>query len=97
MDLNSLFGAVTSAISNHSDQQNAAGSGGMDASSLINQISGLFQQHADATGQQVDTSQAVLPASQDPDGDPADQGEQGTNANILPASQDPDGDPADQR
>lgn len=42
----------------------------------------------------------VLPASQDPYGDPADQqagGNQGGQfGNILPASQDPYGDPADQ-
>ena len=39
----------------------------------------------------------VLPASQDPYGDPADQmTDQGQFGNVLPASQDPYGDPADQ-
>jgi hypothetical protein len=40
----------------------------------------------------------VLPASQDPYGDPADQGmNAGYNpGEVLPASQDPYGDPADQ-
>ena len=38
----------------------------------------------------------VLPASQDPYGDPADQPGQGQFGNVLPASQDPYGDPADQ-
>ena len=42
-------------------------------------MEGLFGQHAAATGQQI------LPASQDPYGDPG--------AGILPASQDPYGDP----
>lgn len=37
----------------------------------------------------------VLPASQDPYGDPADQ--EGGFGNVLPASQDPYGDPADQQ
>lgn len=38
----------------------------------------------------------VLPASQDPYGDPADQPGQGQFGNVLPASADPYGDPADQ-
>ena len=38
----------------------------------------------------------ILPASQDPLGDPADQQSQGGNDGVLPASQDPLGDPADQ-
>lgn len=41
----------------------------------------------------------VLPASQDPYGDPADQVQNGYDprfGNVVPASQDPRGDPADQ-
>ncbi|HEX8552419.1 MAG TPA: hypothetical protein VF681_12795 [Abditibacteriaceae bacterium] len=39
----------------------------------------------------------VLPASQDPYGDPANQAGGGQFGNVLPASQDPYGDPADGR
>lgn len=102
MDLNSLFSAVTSAINDHASQQQQAGYGGYNnanVGNLLNQVAGLFQQHANATGQNVDTGQYgqygnVLPASQDPLGDPADQ--QAGFGRVLPASQDPLGDPADQ-
>ena len=61
---------------------------------LISQIEGLFGQHAAQTGQGGNFGN-VLPASQDPLGDPADQ-PGGGFGNVLPASQDPLGDPADQ-
>ena len=82
MALNFLLDQVRSAISQHADQQQQTG---FDPSGLLSQVEGLFGQHAQATGQQI------LPASQDPYGDPANQG-----GGILPASQDPYGDPADQ-
>lgn len=84
--LDVLLNQVRNAIGNHAQQQN----GQMDAGGLIGQIESLFGQHAANTGQ-------ILPASQDPYGDPANQGyNQGYNGGgILPASQDPMGDPAD--
>jgi hypothetical protein len=87
MALANLFGQVMNAISNHADQQQHTG---FDPSGLINEVQGLFGQHAANTGQ-------VLPASQDPYGDPADAPmSSGTGyGNIRPASQDPLGDPAD--
>ena len=94
MDLNSLFSSVTNAISDHhqNQQSNDDGNG---VGGLLGRITGLFQQHADATNQPLDTG-GILPASQDPYGDPADQNQGGQSANILPASMDPLGDPADQ-
>ena len=47
-----------------------------------------------------DADRGILPASQDPLGDPADNRAYDSaydNAEILPASQDPLGDPADQQ
>lgn len=85
MALGNLLGQVLGAISNHADQQQHTG---FDPSNLLNEVQGLFQQHAANTGQ------TVLPASQDPYGDPADQAAVGYS-NIRPASQDPMGDPAD--
>jgi hypothetical protein len=77
---------------------------GHDPSGLIGQIEGLFGQHRQQYGgQQYGGNGQVLPASQDPYGDPADQvggnnyayADQGLG-NVRPASQDPYGDPADQ-
>jgi hypothetical protein len=76
MALNFLFNQVQNAISNHANQQQDTG---FNASGLLGEVESLFTQHAATTGQQI------LPASQDPYGDPG--------ANILPASQDPYGDP----
>lgn len=111
MDLNTLFNAVTTAVGSHAQQQQAYGGNqpqGMDTGAVLGQLAGLFQQHANATGQQIGydpQTQAqfghILPASQDPYGDPADQQQgvyqQGFNGNVLPASQDPLGDPADEQ
>ncbi len=50
----------------------------------------------------ANAGQDVLPASQDPMGDPADQGQYASNqygsddGSVLPASMDPMGDPADE-
>lgn len=77
MALGFLLDQVRNAITNHASQQ-PQGSG-YDPSGLLNQVEGLFGQHAANTGQ------SILPASQDPYGDPGQ--------NILPASQDPYGDP----
>jgi len=74
---------------------------------IIDTISGFYSQHPTLVkslgagalamllshmGRQQDSGQ-VLPASQDPYGDPADQMQ---GADVLPASMDPQGDPADQ-
>ncbi|CAD5959760.1 Translation initiation factor [Planktothrix tepida] len=42
-----------------------------------------------------DENRRVYPASEDPYGDPADQGQFGQFGNVRPASEDPYGDPAD--
>jgi len=63
---------------------------GYDPSGLIGRIEGMFGSHQEQQGQGQ-----VLPASQDPYGDPANQ-PGGGYGNVLPASQDPYGDPANQ-
>src|SRR5690349_13170156 len=88
MALNALFGQVLNAITNHADQQQHTG---FDPGPLLNEVQGLFTQHAVNTGQPLPS---VLPASQDPYGDPADQ-MGGGYGNVRPASEDPLGDPAD--
>lgn len=98
MALNFLLNQVKNAIFNDPTTPHKPG---YDPSGLIGQLEGMFgnfgQQHEVAPRGQV------LPASQDPLGDPGDQ--QGTYAyadrtglppNVRPASQDPLGDPADQ-
>ena len=99
MDLSKLFGAVSRAISDRTGPVQDVDTGG-----FLNDVAGMFRQHADATGQQFEDQsvgqyqeqQQVLPASMDPLGDPADQG-QDQEQSILPASQDPLGDPADEQ
>jgi len=88
MALNMLLGQVMDAITNHADQQQHTG---FDPGGLLNQVQGLFTQHATNTGQPLPS---VLPASQDPYGDPAGQ-QGGGFGYIRPASEDPMGDPAD--
>lgn len=101
MALSNLFGQIMGAISNHTNQQNQSPNTPFDPSGLIGEVQSLFGQHAQQTGQQIDYNNyggqqgGILPASQDPYGDPADQ--QGGGGGILPASRDPYGDPADQR
>lgn len=58
------------------------------------------QQNVDPNADQSNgNDQGILPASEDPMGDPADQGQYAgqQDGGILPASEDPMGDPADQR
>lgn len=101
MDLSSLFGAVSRVIADRTGPVDQVDTGG-----FLNEVTGMFRQHAEASGQQFDDShgsqyanqyqgQEVLPASMDPMGDPADQG-QYQDQSILPASEDPLGDPADE-
>ena len=83
--LDMLLNAVKSSIGAHAEQQ---GHTGFDPSALVSEISGLFGKHQEQHG-----SGRVVPASQDPYGDPgAALGAQ----NVKPASADPYGDPADQ-
>lgn len=99
MALGNLFSQIMGAVTQHTEQQNQSPNTPFDPSGLMGTIQGLFGQHAQQTGQQMDYGQynqgGVLPASQDPYGDPANQ--QGGGGGVLPASQDPYGDPADQR
>ena len=118
--LDSLFSQVAGAITHHSND-NTPGPG-YDANPILGALQGMFSNHAQQSGQQYnrnanyDNGESynqqygnVLPASQDPYGDPADQergGYAGQNVNqnandgrfgnVLPASADPYGDPADQ-
>ena len=98
MDLASLLEQVKRAIFNDPTTPHQPGH---DPSGLIGQIEGMFGQH-----EQQQNSGQVLPASQDPMGDPADQSpgsgytpasqQSGQYGNVRPASEDPLGDPADQ-
>jgi len=93
MDLGSLFNTVSGMLNQHTREDE-----NVDTDSLIGKIGNVFREHGASEEQTVnpyaqDQSQGILPASQDPLGDPADDAGQG----ILPASQDPLGDPADQR
>jgi len=88
MNLGDLFQQVTGLINDHTREDPS-----VDTDGLIGQVGRLFGQHGDVP-QYSENGQGVLPASQDPYGDPADQANGG---NILPASQDPYGDPADQQ
>ena len=108
MDLGSLFQQVSGLLNNHTRQNDS-----VDTDGILGQVGNLFRQHG-YDGQDYNAPHTggyngmpVLPASQDPMGDPADQ--QGytqasynnqsaadQQAGILPASADPMGDPADQ-
>lgn len=107
MDLQGLFHSVGN-ILNRETRQNDS----VDTDGILGKIGNIFRDHGyDGPEYQSDQTggyngQQVLPASQDPLGDPADAPGYGNTANqeyadrqagILPASQDPLGDPADQR
>ena len=85
--LDILLDSVKSSIVNHVQQ---GGHTGFDTGGLIGKITDLFSQHKSMHGD----GRNVAPASQDPYGDPGDQGG-GYRGNVRPASQDPYGDPAD--
>lgn len=86
MNLSSLLQQVTGLLDNETRTNDT-----VDTDGLIGRISGLFGQHENQAQQ---NDGGILPASQDPLGDPADEQNGG---GILPASQDPYGDPADER
>ena len=97
MDLGSLFNSVAGLLNNHTRQNDS-----VDTDGILGQVGNLFRQHG-YNGTDYQSPQTggyngmpVLPASQDPMGDPADQMNSGGMGNILPASADPLGDPADQ-
>lgn len=107
MDLMNLYRQVSGLINNDTRQNQS-----VDTNGLLGQIGQLFgqndndnapqydahyqQEYAHQGGYDPQTGGNVLPASQDPYGDPADQaGTMQGGGNILPASQDPYGDPAD--
>jgi hypothetical protein len=93
MDINGLLNQVKQAIFNDPTTPHREGH---DPSGLIGNIEGLFSQHqatAPNAGQ-------VMPAAQDPYGDPANAGRSYGYASpaaqfpgVRPASQDPRGDP----
>ncbi len=107
MDLESLLRKVKDAIFKDPSTPHQEGN---DPSGLIGQIEGLFGGMMGG-GQQQQQQRQVLPASQDPLGDPADlqpsegygtqQADYGSQShqqqfpNMRPASEDPLGDPAD--
>ncbi len=63
---------------------------GGDSGKLLEHVTDLFGKHPS-------NQHNVKPASQDPYGDPADQGGgNGAPRNVKPASADPYGDPADE-
>jgi hypothetical protein len=94
--LNTLLQQVKQAIFNDPSTPHQEGH---DPTGLIGNIEGLFGQHQ----QRLESSGQILPASQDPYGDPADAGRAGRAyaspefPGVKPASQDPLGDPADSR
>ena len=98
MGMDELLGLVKQSVMKHSSQQTLPGQGGFDPSALLGHISELFGQHKQSQG-----SGNVRPASEDPYGDPANEGSgrgdlfrQQRHGNVKPASQDPYGDPADE-
>jgi len=94
MNLGSLFNSVAGLFDQHTRNNDT-----VDTDGILGQLGNIFRQHGyEGPGYQSGYSggyggQNVLPASQDPLGDPADQA---GSQNILPASEDPLGDPADQ-
>ena len=82
--LDGLLEQVKNAVTQHG--QNGSG---FDPGQLVGQITQLFNKHPH------NQPGNPLPASQDPYGDPADQG--GAQRNVKPASQDPYGDPGERR
>ncbi len=107
MDFGSIFKAVSGVLNQDTRENNS-----VDTDGLIGRVADIFRQNG-ASDDHVQNpyqgqggyggggGQEILPASQDPYGDPADQQNAGYQqqggGNILPASQDPYGDPADQQ
>ncbi len=107
--LDLLFGQIAKQIQNHASPDTPGPS--YDSNEILNVLGGIFGQHAQQDGRDFggynqdhdyahdDNYGDVAPASQDPFGDPADSGGQGSDSafgDVRPASEDPFGDPADQ-
>ncbi len=84
LPLDMLFNQVAKAIGTHADSNTPGPS--YDSNPLLGALQGLFNQHAQQSGQQYNPNPNY------------DQGEryQQEYGNVLPASADPYGDPADQ-
>lgn len=87
MDLNNLLGAVSRLITDRTGP-----SPDVDTNGFLGEVAGLFRQHGEATGQQVDDQYANQYQGQYP----GPGGDQYQGQEVLPASMDPLGDPADQ-
>lgn len=108
LPLDFLFNQVTQAIQSHASPNTPGPS--YNANPLLGALQGAFSNFAGQNGSQFTPQQGydngqqfqqqygnVQDASQDPYGDPANQGSvQGQFGNVQDASQDPYGDPADQ-
>ncbi|HEY0866370.1 MAG TPA: hypothetical protein VGE01_03270, partial [Fimbriimonas sp.] len=97
MDLNFLLNQVKRAIY---DDPSTPQREGHDPTGLMGRLDDLFGNFG---GQSAPRRREVLPASQDPYGDPADldgsyayADQRGMPPGVRPASEDPLGDPADQ-
>ncbi len=106
LPLDFLFNQVSQAIQSHASPDTPGPS--YNANPLLGAIQGAFSNFAGQGGGQFNPQQGydhgqqfqqqygnVQSASQDPYGDPADQGA-AQYGNVLPASADPYGDPANQ-
>ena len=87
MDFGSLFQAVSGVLHKDTRDNNS-----VDTDGLIGKVAGMFRQHGASDEQvqnpyQQSAGGGIMPASQDPYGDPADTN-QGSSAS-LPASPDP--------
>lgn len=86
--LDDLLQQVQKAVTDHTDEQNKNPTRAYDPHPLLSALQNLFSSH-----QAADKRGGTRPASEDPHGDPADQG---PSSNVRSAKDDPYGDPADQ-
>src|SRR5688572_18855899 len=99
MDMGNLFSTVAGWLNNETRRNE-----NVDTDGLLGKLGGIFRENGydgpDYTPPERGgyNGEPILPASQDPLGDPADASYNNqNNQEILPASQDPLGDPADQQ
>jgi hypothetical protein len=93
MDIGNLFQRVAGFLDNETRTNQH-----VDTDGLLGKLGGIFRENGyDGPDYSPESDsyngQRVLPASQDPLGDPADANY--NNQSVLPASEDPLGDPAD--
>jgi hypothetical protein len=89
--LDSLFGQITNAVTNHSNDPQLSNNG-YDPGPLLGAISNIFGQHAEQHGLDF-SGQNVQSSDQDPYGDPGQQ----QFGNVQSSDADPYGDPGQQR